>query len=258
MSDEIKQGRVSVISGGTGYVGSAIAKKLAEDGMKIAVLYKSASDEEVAKLISEFHGTEHASYKCDLADAAGVTKTIERIEAEQGPIFAAVHAAGTMPMRKQLYLSTVEDLREQFEPNVFGSFNFLSACALHLAEHGDGVIVGITTAGVVTDLNTKARGAYSPMKFALQGMLVALREELLPHGVRVYSVAPGVMPGGMNAETPKAFLDMVRVSGPTKTLAEAKDVAGVVSFLCSESARELKDLTLLLAPESAAPNDVEI
>lgn len=243
--------RIAVVSGGTGYVGSAIVRKLAEDGLRVAILYHRATEESVREILASLPGTGHEAYQSDITDTKSVARAIQAIEERQGPLYASIHAAGVMPMRKQLHLSSVQNLREQFEPNVFGSFNFLSTCALRLKEHGRGVIVGITTAGVATDTNTKARGAYSPMKFALQGMLVSFREELAPYHVRVYSVAPGVMPGGMNKDTPQAFLDMVKESSPTKTLAGAADVADIVSFLCSDKSVDLSDLTILIAPESA-------
>jgi len=149
-----------------------------------------------------------------------------------------------------LHLSSVEDLKEQCNVNIFGSFNLLSACALRLKEHKEGVIVGITTAAVVSQTNTRARGAYSLVKFALQGMLAAFKEELASYNVRVYSVAPGVMNGGMNHATPQAFIEMIKEKSPTKTLAQSTDVAAAISFLCSNDSIHLTNLTLLIAPES--------
>lgn len=245
-----KKSRVAVVSGGTGYVGSAIVKRLSADGLNVAMLYHSASEEEIDSLLKALPGNGHRAYKCRLEDASAVEKVIEKIEGEQGPIYACIHTAATLPPPKQLHLSSRDDLEGYFNLNVFGAFNFISTCALRLKQHEAGVIAGITTAGVVSQLNTRARGIYSSSKFALQGMLVALKEELAPHHVRVYSIAPGVMPGGLNRDTPQAFLDMVKEKSPTKALAEAKDIASVVSFLCSDDSSHLTNLTLVVAPES--------
>lgn len=242
--------KVAVVSGGTGYVGSEIVKRLAADGMRVAALYLNASEEVVTDIISKLPGSGHQAYQCDLRDADAVNQTIETIEKNQGAIYVCVHAAGTMPKRKKLYLSSVGDVKEQFDADVFSAFNFLSSCAVRIKEYEKGIIIGITTAAVVSQANTKARGVYSPVKFALQGILSAFREELSPYGVRVYSVAPGVMPGGLNKETPQAFLDMVKEKSPTKNLAQASDVAGTVSFLCSRDSFHLANLTLLVAPEA--------
>lgn len=242
--------RIAVISGGTGYVGFETAKKLAEDGMSVAVLYHNALVDEVNEKLTTLKGDGHKAYKCDLQSKEIVKETIESIEKEMGNIYACIHTAGVIPKPKQLHLSSVEDLREQFDVNVFGSFNFLAMCASRLKEHKRGVIIAITTANVVTQVNTKARGVYSVIKFALQGMLVALKEELSSSGVRVYSVAPGFMEGGMNKDIPKAFVEMVRQSSPTRTLTDGEQVAKKIVYLCSDDAMNEKELTFLLAPET--------
>ena len=242
--------KVAVISGGMGYVGSEVVRKLALDGFSVALLYHKSKKSTVLEAVSKLSGSGHKSYQCDLENHKQVEKTIEKIEKELGNIYVCVHTAGTLPERKQLHLSSVSDLRKQFETNIFGSFNFLSTCATRLKEHKSGVMIGITTAGVISGVNTKARGGYSVTKFALQGMLTALKEELSPYSVRVYSVAPGVMSGGMNSGTPQAFIDIVKEKSPTKTLANAKDVSETISFLCSQKSRAITNLTLLVAPES--------
>ncbi len=243
--------KVAVISGGTGYVGSHIAKQLSADGISIALLYNRASKEKIVQVLSTLEGKGHKAYFCDLSDFSSVEKVLDCIEVEIGKIYFCIHAAGTMPLRKQLHSISVDDMRKQFETDVFGSFVFLKECSKRLKEYGRGVIIAITTAGVATSVNTKARGVYSVVKFALQGMLVSLKEELSSFGVRVYSLAPGVLPGGMNEDTPQAFLDMVKEKSPTKKLAGAEDVAEKVSFLCSEGSRHMEDLTVVIAPESS-------
>jgi len=244
------QKRIAVISGGTGYVGFEVAKKLAEDGMSVAILYHTKSKEEVEGMVKTLKADGHHSYVCNLEDADNVKQTLELIEKEMGNIYACIHTAGVIPKPKQLHLSSLKDLQEQFEVNVFGSFNFLMSAATILKEHKQGVIIGIITANVVTQNNTKARGAYSVVKFALQGMLVALKEELKASNVRVYSIAPGVMEGGMNSSTPRAFIEIVRNSSPTKKLTDANEVANKISFLCGDDSINVSELTFLLAPET--------
>ncbi|MFA6601240.1 MAG: SDR family oxidoreductase [Candidatus Paceibacterota bacterium] len=241
--------RIAVVAGGMGFVGSAIVRHLAQDGFIIALLYHTTKEDVVDQALARLSGGGHRAYQCDFGDTRFTKEVLKRIEGEIGPIFAVIDASGSLPRPKQLSASSLEDVREQFEAGVFGSFNFLSNCVSRLKEHKEGVIVGITTAGVVTDRNTKARGAYSMVKYAVQGMLVAFREELAAYSIRVYSVAPGVMAGGLNKATPKAFLDMVREKIPSKKLATAEDVAEQVAILCSEASQNVKTLTVLVAPE---------
>ena len=240
--------RVAIISGGTGYVGAAIARRLAKDGFMIAVLYRTQEDG-AKQLIAELPGKGHRAYRCDLQKQGAAETTVAEVERDMGAPYACVHAAGAMPKAKPLSRSSVEDLREQLEENVLSGFSFISACAHRLKEGGKGVIIGVTTANVVTDTNTKARGAYSVVKFAIQGILNALREELGPSGVRVYSLAPGVLEGGMNSATPRAFLDIVRSQSPTGRIASVEEVADAASFLISDEKCSFGGMTYLVAPE---------
>jgi len=244
--------RLAIVAGGMGYVGSAMVRRLAKSGMKVAVLYHIATPKEVSGLLSELSG--HGSaYSCDLKDAALVERTMEKIVKEQGMPYVCIDAAGSMPQQKQLNLSTVGEVRAELEGSVIRDFIFLKSCAFQLKKNREGIIIGITTAGVVTPVNTKARGAYSMQKFALQGMLVALKEELAPYGINVYSIAPGVLPGGLNRDTPKAFLDIVRAKSASGKIAEASDIADIVASLCTGSDRSEVPFTILIAPESENP-----
>lgn len=244
-----KQKRIAVISGGTGYVGFEVAKKLAEDGMLVAVLYHKKPKEEVDEMIKILKGEGHHSYCCNLEDADNVKQTLELIEKEMDNIYVCIHTAGKKPKRKQLSLSSVEDLKEQLEGNIVTSFNFLSACSEKLKEHKEGVMIGITTVGVILPEATKSLGAYIPAKYAIQGMLTMFKEELAPYSVRVYSVAPGFMEGGMNSDIPKAFVEMIKEKSPTKTIINAIDVANKIAYLCSDSSGKVSDLTFLVSPE---------
>jgi len=247
MDTSSTQKRIAVISGGTGYVGFEVAKKLAEDGISIAVLYHKKTKEEVDGIVKTLKGDGHHAYACNLEDADNVKQTLELIEKEMGNIYACIHTAGKKPKRKQLSLSTLDDLKEQLDGNVVTGFNFLSACVVKLKEHKEGVMIGITTIGVILPEATKSLGAYIPAKYAIQGMLTMFKEELAPYFVRVYSVAPGFMEEGMNSDIPKAFVEMIKEKSPTKQITSVEDVSSVISKLCSDDT--IKDFNIPVAKE---------
>lgn len=240
----------AIVSGAFGYVGFEISKKLAQDGMRIALLYHNSTEEVIAQKLTELSGGGHRAYRCDLKNVDEVQRTIDTIEKDMGSLYACVHAAGVKPKRKQLLISSIDDLKEQLEGNVIPSFNFLSLCAKKLKEHGEGVLVGITTVGVVAPKAARSLGAYIPAKYAVQGMLTMLKEELSESSVRVYSVAPGFMHGGMNNDIPKAFADMIQEKNPAKKLTTATDVAEKIAYLCSGGANQEEDLTCIVAQEN--------
>lgn len=241
--------KIAIVSGAFGYVGLEISKQLAQDGMSVAMLYHNDDSYLVGQKLSELSGEGHRAYACDLGDQKSLQTVLNTIESDMGCFSVCVHVAGKKPQRKTLTASSEEDLRSQFEGNVMTSFNFLSLCARKLQERKDGVIVGITTVGVIAPEATRSLGTYIPAKYAVQGMLAMLKEEMKQFSIRVYSVAPGFMHGGMNSDIPKAFADMIKEKNDSKRLTSATDVAERVAYLCSERAKDEKELTFVVAEE---------
>ena len=86
-----KEINVVIISGATGFLGSAIARRMATDGMKVAVLYKNASEESAQALIASLEGTGHAAYRCDLSNKDEVAETLLKISGVQGIPYVCIH-----------------------------------------------------------------------------------------------------------------------------------------------------------------------
>lgn len=248
--NNINQKHIAVISGGTGYLGSSVVRELAEQGMIIVLLYSKIEKKEGAQAIIEsLPGTSHKAYKCDVTDYHEVVEVITLIEKEVGEIFACVYSVGIKLQRKKLLDSLPEELNNAFSVYAIGGFNFLSACSKKLQLHGKGVLVGVTTAGVLVPEATHFLGGYIPAKYALQGILVMLKEELRDFGIRVYSVAPGYMEGGMNSDVPKAFTEIFRKKSKTQKLTTRESVAKKIAYLCSGDANDDSKLTHLVAEE---------
>jgi len=239
--------KIAVISGGTGYLGRVVAKELSKQGMIIAILSRDKSKEEAQSILKSLSGSSHKIYNCDLSDESMVQKTIDSIEKEMGKIFVCIHTAGIKPLRKTLLNTTSKELEEALQTHVIGGFNFLSICAKKLRDSKEGVIVGVTTAGVVIPEAVRSLGGYIPAKYALQGILIMLREELKDSKVRVYSVAPGFMEGGMNSDIPKAFIEMIRMKN--KKLTTPEDVAEKIAYLCSDDSKGEDNFTHVVAAE---------
>lgn len=239
--------KVALISGAFGYVGRAVAKHLAEGGFTLVLLYTTTTDEEVARQLKNLPGTGHCAYRCDLTKEDEVKHVIEMIQKKYGALTVCVHAAGLKPERKKITATTTESLRKQLEVHVIGAHTFLTHVAPHMKQ--DGVIVGITTIGILVSEATKSLGGYVPAKYALHGILTMLRDEVHSRGIRVYSLAPGFMAGGMNQDIPNAFVDMVRAKSVTKTITTGEDIAKEVLDLYNRSSPRSNDFTIPLARE---------
>jgi NAD(P)-dependent dehydrogenase (short-subunit alcohol dehydrogenase family) len=226
-----------VVLGGVGYVGVAVAKRLATEGATLALLYRGEKD--THGILSSLPGKGHKAYRCDLQSETETEETLAYVEKDLGPIYGGIFAAGMKPKRQSLLQASLSDVQEQLQGNFIPGFFFLKACARRLKEHTDGVLVGLITIGVIKSEEARTLGAYIPAKYALQGTLSLLKEELAPFSVRVYSVAPGFMEEGMNGDVPKAFVEMVRQKSPGKKLVTAEDVAETVAYLCRSSEQNL-------------------
>jgi NAD(P)-dependent dehydrogenase (short-subunit alcohol dehydrogenase family) len=203
--------KIALISGSSGYLGSEIARKLGEEGYTVVPIHHSS-----------------------LAQSESIQEIIRTIVSEQGDLEVCVHAAWSPLEYKNLTDCTDADMRRHFEENVYPSFNLLRACAAHFAAQKRGTIIGITTAYVLVAprRQSKGLGGYIPAKYAVQGMLATLREEVAASGVQVYAVAPGFMDGGLNRDVPKVFVDMLKAKSPG-SVARREDVAAIVADLCA-------------------------
>ncbi|KAK5459446.1 hypothetical protein LTS15_003574 [Exophiala xenobiotica] len=85
--------------------------------------------------------------------------------------------------------SSLDDIRAQFETNVFGAFKVLKGCIPHFRAHRRGVIVNISSTAAVAPHCYFS--SYAATKFALEGASESLTEELEPFGIRVIMVQPG-------------------------------------------------------------------
>lgn len=235
--------KIAIISGASGYVGKAVAKLLHEKGFNLALISRHGISEDYLVPKESYKG-----YSCDLSSQEEVAKMFDEIKKDFGGTDLVVHAAGLKPERKKLLLTSIDSFNAQMEQNVLASFNFLTAGGKFLQSSGGGVLAGITTIGVTRSESAKSLGAYIPAKYAVQGMLSMLKDELAP-SVRVYSLAPGFMDGGMNSSIPKAFIEIIKSKSKDHKLATGEDIANSIVELYENTSLHINDLTIEIAPE---------
>lgn len=178
--------RTVVVAGGGGYVGSAITTQLREAGWRVIDISKRGSG-------------------CDIADADQVRRTFAIIHKEHGGINACIHAAAPRLIRKSLLELSPEEFDGQLQVSTKGAFNVFQNAVPLLGDNG--ALIGITTSALRPG-RLENVGSYIPAKYALRGVLRVLSQELAPKA-RVYAIAPGFLPGGLNNDLPnevRAFL----------------------------------------------------
>jgi NAD(P)-dependent dehydrogenase (short-subunit alcohol dehydrogenase family) len=196
-----------VISGLGGYVGTALKALLDEAGF------------------------EPVSVEGDITDAGNVEKEALRIAATYPQLSGLVHCVSAPLVRKPLLDESEGEFESQFRANVLGAFTFCKYFAPLLTTGS--AVVGITTIGADIPRPNSSVGSYLAAKYGLKGLLRVLTAELKEKGIRVYAVAPAFMPGGLNADMPKAAADFIVQKSAPEDVTTPAEVAGVVRMLLS-------------------------
>jgi NAD(P)-dependent dehydrogenase (short-subunit alcohol dehydrogenase family) len=171
------------ITGVSSGLGRALAEAALADGHRVVGTVRQGRDADAFAALGEGASPE----VLDVTDDAAVAAAVARTEAS-APIDVLVANAG-YGQEGTLEESTMEELRRQFEVNVFGAVATIKAALPAMRERRAGHIIGITSMGGLMTIPGLA--FYHGSKFALEGILGSLAKEVGPLGIDVTAVAPG-------------------------------------------------------------------
>ncbi|MGY2288640.1 oxidoreductase [Pseudomonas sp. SDO528_S397] len=174
-----------LITGVSSGFGKALASALLAAGERVVGTLRS----EEARV--EFEGLKPGysfARLLDVTDNAAVPQVIAEVEQHIGAIDVLVNNAG-YGHEGVLEESSLEDVRQQFEVNVFGAVAVIKAVLPYMRERRAGHILNITSMGGLTTF--PGLGVYHGSKFALEGISESLGKEVRPFGIFVTAVAPG-------------------------------------------------------------------
>lgn len=238
------QGRVAIVSGGAGHIGSVMAEAIAELGAHVVVLdLDKARCSEVAKQLVKDYRVEAMPLPINLAKYEDVRAAAHRVLKHFGRIDVIVNSAALVgtselkgwvtPFPEQL----PESWRLAMEVNLTAPFFLVQACADALEQSGHGSVINIgSTYGVVgpdmrlyngTRMGNPA--AYAASKGGLIQITRWLATVMAPK-VRVNSISFG----GMKRGQPSAFQRRYVARTPLKRMAIEEDAKGAVAFLASD------------------------
>ena len=186
-------GQVVLITGGSRGLGLALARTFAGEGCRIAICARDRDELEAARSDLEGRGAAVLALPCDVSDRAEVERTIDQVIGHFGRIDVLVNNAGVIQVGP-VDSMTVEDFEHAMRIMFWGVVYPTLAVLPHLTTRGSGRIVNITSIGgkvAVPHLLT-----YTCAKFAAVGFSEGLRAELTGKGVKVVTIAPGLMRTG--------------------------------------------------------------
>jgi len=228
------EGKVAVVTGGNSGIGLASAKRLLEEGARVAIAGRNQKTlDEAAKAL----GNGVLAIQSDVSKLADIDKIYAAVQKKFGKIDVLFVNAGVAKFAP--FSETTESLfDENFSTNVKGAYFTIQKAIPHLND-GASIILNTSVAGIK---GTPGTSAYSATKAALRSLARTSAAELAGRGIRVNAVAPGpiVTPifgrTGLPQEAIDDFIKNVGGSVPMKRLGQSEEVAGAVAFLASSDA----------------------
>lgn len=233
--------QVAVVTGGSRGIGLAISHALAEGGARVAVIGRDGARAAAAAM--GLPGSGHGAYACDVADAAAVDETVNRIEAELGGISILVNNAGITRDNLVLRLKD-EDWDAVLDANLKGAFHTIRAVARGMMRRRAGSIINI--ASVVGILGNAGQANYAASKAGLIGLTKSVARELAPRGVRCNAIAPGYIETDMTAALDEKQAAAIRERIPLGHFGRPEDVAAAARFLAGPAARYITGHVLVV------------
>jgi NAD(P)-dependent dehydrogenase (short-subunit alcohol dehydrogenase family) len=228
------EGKVAVVTGGNSGIGLATAKRLQEEGAKVAIAGRSRKtlDDAVRSI-----GNDVVAVQADVAKLTDVDKLYAEVSKKLGKIDVLFVNAGVAKFAP-LSETSEDGYDEVFNINIKGAY-FTIQKALPFLNDGASIILNTS---VVDSKGFEGASAYSATKAALRSLARTAAAELVGRGIRVNAVAPGpiVTPIIERTGLPKEAIDQFEketvAKVPMKRFGQPEEVAGAVAFLASQDA----------------------
>jgi NAD(P)-dependent dehydrogenase (short-subunit alcohol dehydrogenase family) len=239
--------KVAVVTGGAGGIGQAFAKRLAEEGVHIAIADLGDAAETV-KLV-QAAGRDAIAVKCDVASEQSVAAMAKAVNAKFNHVDIVINCAGIFP-QKNFDEMTFADWRQVLSINLDSVFLVTAAFVPGMRTRKWGRVISMassTLGSVVTGFTH-----YVASKGGIVGFTRGLATDLAPYGITVNAIAPGLTrsPGTLLRAPRPGFKTMddefnaVAQMQAIKRVEVPEDLVGAVSFLTSDDAAFMTGQTL--------------
>lgn len=233
--------KVAIVTGASGGIGAAVARRLARDGFTVVVNYSGDSASAEALVVQiETAGGRAVAARANIADPAAAARLFDTAEAAFGGVDVLVNNAGIMR------LATIAESDDalfdsQIAVNLKGTFNTLREASRRL--RGGGRIINISSS--VTTLLQPTYGVYAATKAAVEAMTSILTRELRGRDITVNAIAPGPTATKLFLDgKPQEVIDRLSKAAPLERLGQPEDIAAAVAFLAGPDGGWINGQTL--------------
>ena len=229
----------AIVTGAASGMGAATARFLAAQGAKVAAL--DMNIEGARRLADEIGGI---AAHCDVSDAGSAEDALAAARDAHGAARICVNCAGIAPGERVVGRDgamPLEHFKQVIDVNLIGTFNIMRLCAADMSELSSvnetgerGVI--INTASVAAFEGQIGQCAYSASKGAVVSMMLPAARELARYGVRVVTIAPGLMETPMLAAFTQEVQDSLAAQVPfPRRFGKAEEYASLVGHIISNA-----------------------
>lgn len=231
--------RTAIVTGGARGIGAAVAIRLAQDGMNVAVIDLREEDTQdvVAQITAA--GSTAVGIGADVTDEASAVAAVERVAADLGAPTVLVNNAGII-RDDMLFKMPLEGFTKVLDVHLTGNFIMTKAVQKYMVEEKFGRIISMSSTSA---LGNRGQTNYSAAKAGIQGMTKTYALELGKFGVTANAIAPGFIQTDMTKATAQRvgmdweeFVKLNTSQIPVGRPGVPEDIAHTASFLASEGA----------------------
>ena len=225
--------RVALVTGGTGGIGSAICRKLADMGHKVATNYRN--EEKAAAWMQDMRGKgyDFTAIKGDVASPEEAETLVREVEARLGPVDILVNNAG-ITRDTTFHRMTAAQWNEVINTNLNSVFNMTRPVIEGMRERKWGRVIQISSINGLKGQYGQAN--YAAAKAGMHGFTISLAQENAKLGITVNTVSPGYIGTDMVMAVPEEVRNKIVAQIPAGRLGSPEEIAYAVAFFIPDEA----------------------